>query len=185
MTATRRQQRNGLRLEILDGIGSALRAQPQAGRVAIRTRHRWDDGLAMDGRALELKSAGEVTPRAFTFRTDWPSDVGGRDSGPTPGELLLGAVGGCVGMTYVMHAATQGIEIDALDVTIDAGWDVRGLFGLDGAAAGLSNVQVVVTVRADATPEDLERIGTLTARTSALFSSLAHPVPIELSVQRT
>ena len=184
MTAIEALQRNGLQLEILEGIGSAVRAQPQAGSVTIRTRHRWDDGLAVDGQAHEIESAGEVTTRAFTFRTDWPSDVGGRDSGPAPGEVLLGALGGCVGMTYIMHAAMQGIDVDELDITIEAGWDVRGLFELDGVPAGLSNVAVAVKVRADATRQDLERIGALTARTSAVFNSLAHPMPIELSVRR-
>ena len=184
MTAIEVLQRNGLRVEILEGIGSAVRAQSQAGSVTIRTRHRWDDGLAVDGQAHEIESGGEVTPRAFTFRTDWPSDVGGRDSGPAPGEVLLGALGGCVGMTYIIHAATQGIDIDELDIAIEAGWDVRGLFELDGVPAGLSNVAVAVRVRADATREDLERIGALTARTSAVFNSLAHPIPIELSVRR-
>lgn len=185
MTATEPRQRNGLDLEIMEGIGSAVRARPQAGSVTIRTRHRWDDGLAVDGQAHEIESAGEVTSRAFTFRTDWPHDVGGRDSGAAPGEALLGALGGCVGMTYIMHAAMQGIDVDELDISIEAGWDVRGLFDLDGVPAGLSNVVVEISVRADATREDLERIGALTARTSAVFNSLAHPIPIELSVRRT
>jgi hypothetical protein len=61
---------------------------------------------------------------------------------------------------------------------------VRGLFELDGIPAGLSNVVVAISVRADATREDLERIGLLTTRTSAVFNSLAHPIPIELSVRR-
>jgi uncharacterized OsmC-like protein len=185
MTVIKPVQRNGLRLEILEGIASAVGAEPQAGSVTIRTRHRWDDGLAVDGEAHDIESAGEVTARTFTFRTDWPSDVGGRDTGPAPGEVLLGALGGCIGMTYVLHAAMQGVEIAELDIAIEAGWDVRGLFELDGAApAGLSNVAVVISVRADATREDLERIGALTARTSAVFNSLAHPTPIELSVRR-
>ncbi len=87
-------------------------------------------------------------------------------------------------MTFIMHAATQGIDVDELDITIEAGWDIGGLFELDGVPAGLSNVAVAVRVRADATREDLERIGALTARTSAVFNSLAHPMPIELSVRR-
>jgi uncharacterized OsmC-like protein len=184
MTAIEPPKRNGLQLEILEGIGSAVRAEPGAGSVTIRTRHRWDDGLAVNGQAHEIEHAGDIAPRAFTFRTDWPLDVGGRDSGPAPGEVLLGALGGCVGMTYVMHAAMQGIDVDELDITIEAGWDVRGLLELDGVPAGLSNVAIAVSVRADATREDLERIGALTTRTSAVFNSMAHPVPIELSLRR-
>jgi uncharacterized OsmC-like protein len=184
MTPIEPMQRNGLQLEIVEGISSAVRAHPQAGSVTIRTRHRWDDGLAVDGQAREIESAGEVTARGFTFRTDWPHEVGGQDSGPTPGEVVLGALGGCVGMTYIMHAATQGIDVDELDITIEAGWDVRGLFELDGVPAGLSNVAVAISVRANASDEVLDRIGELTTRTSAVFNTVAHPVPMELSVRR-
>ena len=184
MTASDPMQRNGLQLEILEGIGSAVRAEPQAGSVTIRTRHRWDDGLAVDGRAHEIESSGAVTTRAFAFRTDWPHEVGGRDSGPAPGEVLLGALGGCVGMTYIMHAATQGIDVDELNITIEAFWDVRGLFELDGVSAGLSNVAVAISVRANATRKVLDRIGELTARTSAVFNSMAHPIPMDLTLRR-
>jgi hypothetical protein len=39
--------------------------------VTIRTRHRRDDGFAVDGYADESEEAGEVTARTFTFRTDF------------------------------------------------------------------------------------------------------------------
>lgn len=177
-------KRNGLELDVLDGLIHAIREQPPAARVAIRTRHRWDDGFAVDGYAREIESGGEITTRAFTFRTDWPNDVGGRDSGPTPGELALAALGGCVGMTYVMHAAARGVDIERLEVTIEAGWDVRALFELTRGNAALSEVKVAVNVRAKATDDVLDRIGEVTTRTSAVFNTLAHPVPIGLSVRR-
>lgn len=67
-----------------------------------------------------------MTARTFTFRTDWPAEVGGRDSGPSPGEEILGALGRCVAMTYVTKAATRGVSIEELEVTIEAAVDLRG-----------------------------------------------------------
>jgi uncharacterized OsmC-like protein len=177
-------ERNGLPLELLDEVTDAIRGHPSAARVAIRTRHRWDGGLAVDGRAHELESDGEVTARTFSFRTDWPVEVGGQDSGPSPGEVLLAALGGCVGMTYILNATAQGVDIGELEIAIEAGWDVRGAFALDGVHPGLAAVSVSVSVRSDADPDVLDRIGELTTRTSAVFNSLAHPVPMELSVRR-
>lgn len=97
--------RNGLDLALLQGVAKELRSHPKSATVIIRTRHQWDGGFAVDGRTREIEADGEVSSRAFTFRTDWPPDVGGQDSSPSPGEALLGALGGCVAMTYITKAS--------------------------------------------------------------------------------
>ena len=175
---------NGLDLELLQGAMNEIREQPEAGIVTMRTRHRWDDGFGVDGYAKEVEEGGEVTARRFTFRTDWPPAVGGRDSGPAPGEALLGALGGCVAMTYVTKAALRGVTIDELEVTIEARVDLQGTFELDAVRAGLSDITITVGVRSDAGDATLEQLAQTTTQTSGVFDSLANPVPMQLLVQR-
>jgi hypothetical protein len=62
--------RNGLDMELLQETAAGLREHPEAATVTIRTRHRWNDGFAVDGYTEEFAEAEEVTPRTFTFRTD-------------------------------------------------------------------------------------------------------------------
>ncbi|MFN2388828.1 MAG: OsmC family protein [Actinomycetota bacterium] len=175
---------NGLDLDLLQGAIDTIREHPEAGTVTIRTLHRWDDGFGVDGYAKEVEEGGEMTARSFTFRTDWPPEIGGRDSGPSPGEALLGALGGCVAMTYIVKAASRGVTIDELEVTIEARVDLQGAFELDSVRAGLSDVTITVGVRSDADDFVLEELAQTTRRTSAVFDSLAHPVPMRLLVQR-
>jgi len=177
-------QTNGLDLELLQGAMDAIREQPEAGIVTIRTLHRWDDGFGVDGYVKEVEEGGEVTARKFTFRTDWPVEVGGRDSGPAPGEALLGALGGCVAMTYITKAALRGITIDELEVMIEARVDLQGTFELDSVRAGLSDITISVGVRSDADDATLQQLAQTTTRTSGAFDSLANPVPMQLLVQR-
>ena len=177
-------QRNGLDLDLLQGAIETIRAQPDAGTLTIRTLHRWDNGFGVDGYAKEVEEGGEVTARRFTFRTDWPPEVGGRDSGPSPGEALLGALGGCVAMTYIVKAASRGVTIDELEVMIEARVDLQGAFELDSVRAGLSDVTVTVGIRSDADDAVLDELAQTTSRTSAVFDSLANPVPMRLLVQR-
>lgn len=182
--AANARKRNGLDLDLLHGIAEELRDDPEAARVIIRTGHRWDRGFAVDGRAEEIEAAGEVTPRASTFRTDWPPEVGGQDSGPSPGEALLGALGGCVAMTYITKAASRGIDIEELEVSIEANVDLRGVFELDDVRAGLAEATVTVKVRSSADDALLAEIGHIVTHASAVFDSLANPVPLRLAVKR-
>lgn len=176
--------RNGLDRAVLQGVFNELRDHPDAATVTMRTRHRWDDGYAVDGATDEVEQAGEVTARRFTFRTDWPPELGGRDSGPSPGEAILGALGGCVAMTYITKAAARGVDIDQLEVTIEATVDLRGVFELDAVRAGLAGAAVTVRVRSDADDTLLAELGQTVTKTSAVYDSLTHPVPIRLAVQR-
>ena len=177
--------RNGLDMDLLQGIVGELREHPETATVTIRTRHRWDEGFAVDGYTEEgFEQAEEASARTFTFRTDWPSEVGGRDSGPAPGEAILGALGGCVAMTYITKAATRGVGIEELEVTIEAAVDLRGIFDLAAVRAGLAGALVTMRVRSSADDAALEELRQLVTRTSAVYDSLANPVPIQLSLQR-
>jgi uncharacterized OsmC-like protein len=125
-----------------------------------------------------------VSARAFTFRTDWPPEVGGRDTGPSPGEAILGALGGCVAMTYITKAATRGVDIEELEVAIEATVDLRGVFELDTVRAGLAGASVTIRVQSDADDAVLDELRLAVTRASAVFDSLVAPVPIQLTVHR-
>lgn len=182
--AARHTLRNGIDPDQLREMVEAIRAEPEAGTVMIRTRHGWDEGFAVDGQAEELENAGEVTRRTFTFRTDWPPEAGGRDSGPTPGELVLAALGACLASTYATQAAMRGVDIDELEVTLEAAVDFRGQFELAPVRPGLAGVKATVAVRSEADDAAVETIGQAVGRTSPVYDTLASPVPIELTVER-
>ena len=64
--------------------------QTRGGVVVVR-------GLA-DGFAQEVEAG------SHHFRSDEPVSVGGTDSGPSPYDLLLAALGSCTSMTIAMYA---------------------------------------------------------------------------------
>jgi putative redox protein len=49
---------------------------------------------------------------------DEPPDRGGDGLGPTPFELLLGALGGCTAVTLQMYAANKGWDLAAITVQV-------------------------------------------------------------------
>jgi len=78
---------------------------PHEGRVVVRPTNA--------GLFQQLVSAGE-----HELVVDEPADIGGRDGGPTPYDLILAALGSCTSMTLRQYAERKGIPLDDLQVSL-------------------------------------------------------------------
>ncbi len=61
----------------------------------------------------------EIVARGKTVVADEPTDLGGTDEGPTPYELLLGALGACTAMTIVLYAKRKGWQVERVTVELE------------------------------------------------------------------
>lgn len=60
----------------------------------------------------------EITAGAHHLRSDEPSSAGGTDSGPTPYDLLLAALGTCTSMTLGMYARRKGWPLERVTIRL-------------------------------------------------------------------
>ena len=56
-----------------------------------------------------------------SFLVDEPQELGGLDSGPTPYDLILGALGACTAMTVRMYADQKGWPLEGVEVRLSHG----------------------------------------------------------------
>ena len=61
----------------------------------------------------------QITAGSHQWTADEPETYGGTDAGPSPYELLLGALGACIGMTLRMYAAKKKWKLTDVHIELE------------------------------------------------------------------
>jgi uncharacterized OsmC-like protein len=96
-----------------------------------------------------------VSIRDFTLTVDEPPTIGGEDTGPTPVELVLAALGTCQEIVYATYARVRGIPLDSVRVHAEGRLDLRGFYGVADVPSGFQDVTFTVEVDSPASPEQI------------------------------
>lgn len=155
--------------------------------VGYLTEHpdeaRYTDSIAVasivDG--LVVRVSG---PDGSSITTDMSTSVGGTATAPSPGWLLRAAEASCVATLIAMRAATLGITLDTLEVTVDSESDDRGILGIDETVpAGPLSGRVAVRIGARGVdPADLEAIARWGVAHCPVCDALERAVPVSVEV---
>ncbi len=86
---------------------------------------------------------------------DQPPSGGGKDEGPTSMEVLLFALGGCLGAMAAIIAKQERIDLRGFDVDIEGDADYDKLMGkTEQGRVGFTEIRVSVDIDADLTDEE-------------------------------
>lgn len=86
----------------------------------------------------------DIAVRHFTVATGEPEKAGGDDSAPTPMELILAGLEGCLTVTIETVAAERGLTLHAVRIDSHAVMDVRGFQGVPEVRPYYETVQTTV-----------------------------------------
>lgn len=156
----------------LRSVADTIRTDPAQGMVGFRVLSAWQGRLRSLSRMTSWSLGGDEKHHDFTIAADAPREFGGGDSAPSPLELLLSAVNGCLIFGYALEAALRGITIESLEIETTGDIDLRGMLGVcDDVRPGYESIQYVVRIKGNATVEQFQEVhDTVQSRSPVCFN---------------
>ena len=115
----------------------------------------------------------EITAGRHQLRSDEPVSAGGTDRGPTPYDLLLGALGSCTSMTVGMYARRKQWPLRRVTVHLSH----SRVHARDCAVC--ENEQAMLTV----INREVEFEGTLSDEQRARLLAIANRCPVHITLE--
>ncbi len=156
------------------GVATAFQHKPELGIGTQTSVTTIVDGLLCDVREGE-----------WTLSVDMPEAAGGSGTAPTPGVFGRAALGSCLALTYMMWASKEGINIQKLEVEVQADFDEGAIFGTSDADPGYSEVRYCVKIQSEADEADIVRLLDRADRHSPYRDVFARPQQLIRQIEIT
>ncbi len=185
MTSTTASADNGVDVEFLLTARETLAAQPEAANFQWRVTNTWVNGTHTRSSVHKFFGLGaEHTHRSeFQFDGDHPEVFSSEDNGPTPVELLLVSLAGCLTAGVASVAQNRGIQLRSVSAALEGDMDIRGILGVDPEVRnGFNRIKVTYTIDADATPEDIKALVAQSQKRSAVYDIVTNPTSVVVEV---
>jgi uncharacterized OsmC-like protein len=155
--------------------------------AAISDELRRDSSAGRGTATTSVRVAGGVTcaieDGPWRLVCDESIGDGGQELGPDPGVFVRAGLGACLAQGYVMWASYLGVAIDAVNVTVEADYDARGMLGLDPAVApGWGAVRYRVEIESAAPEQKVREVVEHADRLSSVRNIVARAIPMASDV---
>jgi len=109
---------------------------------------------AWTGKGPQIK----VTARGHSLIVDQPEDAGGKDSGPTPLELQLGALGSCLSTLGFAFAGEFGVELNGIGVDVEGDLDPDGYMGTAEVPYGFQEIRFKIRIDSPSAKDKIDAL---------------------------
>jgi len=175
---------NGLDLGALGEMVEAIEQDASLAKAGFEVTTRWAGQTRSESVVEGFTLGGQRIERQHRIVADEPCELLGTDSAPNPQELLMAAFNACITVGYVAGASLKGITLESLEIKTRGELDLRGFLGLsDAVAPGYENVDYVVTMKGDGSPEDFEEIHQTVMKTSPNYFNMSRPIKMNGSLR--
>ena len=179
------QQLNGVNVAALRGAREALEAAPAAAEFTWKASAEWVDGVHTRTEISGFFGLGEEQFRGKTFsvESDHPAVFAAPDQAPTPVELVLAGLAGCLTAGIASVAENRGIKLRTVKATLEGDMHLHGILGVDSNVRnGFQAIRVNYDIDADASADDIRAIVAQSQKRSAVFDIITNPTNVTVTV---
>jgi uncharacterized OsmC-like protein len=176
---------NGVDTPTLFATINAVAGQPELAKFTFRATQTWVNGTHSQGRFETFSGAGgdHTHKNAVVYDFDHPAVLVGKDNGPTPVEMLMISLAGCIMSGIGNIAAARGVTLTEVSSTVEGDIDLQGILGLSkDVRNGYQALRLSFDIKGDAPAEKLRQIVEQSRARSAVYDVLTNGVPVEITV---
>jgi uncharacterized OsmC-like protein len=185
MTTTEIPVDNGVNVEALLGVRSALPETPEIAQFQWRSTVEWVNGTHSRSDVETFYGFGEEQQhsRKFSYDVDHPLQFAAQDNGVTPVEVVLVGLGSCLTAGVAAVAQQRSIQLRSVRATITAEMDLHGILGADpDVRNGFSGVKVSYLIDADASADEVRALVAQSQKRSAVYDIVTNPTSVTVEV---
>ena len=185
MTTTEIPVDNGVNVEALLGVRSALPDTPEIAQFQWRSTVEWVNGTHSRSDVETFYGFGEEQQhsRKFSYDVDHPLQFAAQDNGVTPVEVVLVGLGSCLTAGVAAVAQQRSIQLRSVRATITAEMDLHGILGADPHVRnGFSGVKVSYKIDADASADEIKALVAQSQKRSAVYDIVTNPTSVTVEV---
>ena len=176
---------NGVDVEALLGAREALTAAPPAAQFTFSASNEWVRGTHSRTTVNEFFGLGATQShrQAYSVDTDHPEVFAAADNGPTPPEMMLIGLAGCLTAGVASVAQNRGIQLRSVRATVEGNIDLAGILGIDpDVRNGYSGITVRYEIDADASREELQAVVAQSQKRSAVYDVITNPTSVVVEI---
>jgi len=180
-----RARLNGVDVDALLGARTALESAPEAAAFTWKASSEWKNGVHTCVAIDSFHGLGGEQQRShgFTIETDHPECFAATDCAPTPVEVVLAGLAGCLSAGIATVAENRGIKLHSVKASLEADMHLFGILGVDADVRnGFSAVRVSYDIDADASDEDIRALVAQSQKRSAVFDIFTNPTGVVVTV---
>jgi uncharacterized OsmC-like protein len=171
MSVRHTEHLNGVDLDAVARIAEGYRGDPQSGRKHYDARVEWRGGYRTEARLGPHRAPG-----------DEPEELAGSATGPSPEEMLLGAVGQCLIVGLAGAASARRVHLDELAVEVEGRANLTAAYAVEQGNPGFDAIDVRVHVEADADRATLDELVQHALRLAPIPDTVSRPVPVRATL---
>lgn len=175
---------NGVNVDDVGDLVANIQQDASMAASRFRVTNKWVRGGYNQSRIKGFYSGGmdHEHRQEFAIDADEPPVLAGTDIGANPVEHLLSSLAACLTTTLVYHAAVRGIEIRALEASVEGNLDLRGFLGMsDEVRQGFEGIRVDYQIDTD--PENVEVLREL-MKLSPVYDITRNGTNVDVSIER-